>query len=1099
MTYQQLHPHRYLAICVMLFMVLFAVQAYAQMATSLTVRVSENDGYDRIVFVVKGNANYELQSNAETHTVTMALSSPATADLSGYRDNPGRYVQDMAIIAPLSEPFAVEMALFPTSRVRNFKVGNRIIIDIYKPTDPKAMVDVHKKSVAEATKENILTPSVTEEKPTEETSQAGGNEGVQPTSDTVQSGDEESDLKPETVSAQTPNENGEQKVTMAVTEGEGEQVNETVDTINGVLAVDEEVSQMAPPEGFDALPVGAHAVTFTATEPFGMAAYERYGRVWFIIDNPDLTILPQVGGPEVESFDAMQRYRFPGGQAFSMEVPEGLAIRAEGGGLYWRFIIAQTLKTPDPAAVNKRIQGGEFGNGEVTIAMEYPGFLVRLPDPIVGDALAVVTVSRATMPQSAAMRFVDIDLLPSFAGAVIRPKSDGLRIQLDDAGSVIINRESGMTLSQSLIQDDSEFLEAQQAILPKDRVFNFGGWALSTRRSFEEKSAIINRDLAVLAGSNDQKTNKTDAAAMLIRAGKFYLANAMPQESLGYLRMARQLAPELRQSPEFASVRGAAYALSSYLRQARRDFNHPGLDEVDEVQIWRAYIAARYHQYERSYELLPLDLSLLQDYPLKIRSELAFAFSDVARQAGDSDMIRNLMDMVAENPKALSSDMAQGVQYFRGVSALTKNLPAEAYALMEVVEESENPYFGARASFTRITDQLERELIGPMEGLEQMERLRYAWRGDRMEADILETLGRLYVENGMEHKGLSTLRQAASQVTDRKSRDSITQTMQDSFVALFTGEMNNDMSALESVTIYEEFQELTPSGEVGDAVMAVLVDQLIEVDLLERAVRVLRTLANTRQEGEAAEQSTLRLASILLMDKKARAALDALEGMDKRFGEAVIQQPPPPPPAPIINEEPIDPSLTPMVKRAIQRQRDAAREAELLANPPEPVPVVEMEPQDPLHLKREVLKARALSDLNRHEEALAILKNIPDAQPDVLRLKADTAWRGGDWPMAAESFAGVLGAEDVGDALSITREHQAIILNYAIALSLSGNRAGLGMIRDDYQAAMASSPLYQSFQIITRPQRGGGLADRETLMSLVAEVDLFGQFLSTDN
>lgn len=1110
-----------LALLTMLVMVMTAAISYAQMATRIEVRVSENDGYDRVVFDVVGNSNYELaevpvEGDEGGQALVFSLSTPATISLDGYRASPGRFVRDMEIISPLNEPLAVRMLLYDSSRVRNFKVANRIIVDVYAPTDSEAQMqqrrDMEQREaqapdpVAEADEEETAeaSPEDTTEDTAEETPVPPAEEETETPAETQEGAEEEQPGQLLEMDATVPGEEGqadEQSEAEGLIEGNGEEdlpITDTEDMLDG--AEDEDVSEDANEaiEALSTLPGDAHAVTFTATQPFGMAAYERYGRVWFVIDNPDLTVLPQLAGPEPGRFGRIEKYDFPGGQAFSFTVPEGLSIRAEGGGLYWRFVMAPILDMDEKAIVSKELSGGEFANGELVITMPDAAFLVRLPDPLIGDALAVVTVTRAQMPQRSAMRFVDVDLLPSFAGAAIRPKSDGLRIQIDPAGEVLINRENGMTLSEGIEAFDSEFLEGRQAVLPDDRIFNFLAWSLGDRRPFSDRAALINRELQALAAPEAMTANREASIALLMRAGKFYLANAMPQEALGYLRMARQIAPELRQSPEFASIRGAAYALSSYLRQARRDLNHPGLDAVDEVQLWRAYISARYSRYDEAYDTLPIDLTALLDYPVKIRSELAFAFAEVAQRAGDPEMMETLMDMVEENRSNLSRSMREGVQYYKGRAALTRNLPAEAYALLEAVEETENPYFGTKATYTRLTDQLDRELITSIEALEQLERLRYAWRGDRMEAEILEKLGRLYIDNGMEQKGLNTLRQAVSQVRDRNIRQSMTDIMRVAFVNMFIGEGADDLNALEAVTMYEEFQELTPPGEEGDQVMLALVDRLIEVDLLDRAVNILRSLAETRQEGDAAEQSMLRLGSILLMNRKSDQALEVLQGMDERFGIAIIQQPPPPPEVPVFEPSPIDPSITPAVRRRIVEQERAEWEAELAANPPEPAPIVELDPQNPLHLKREVLKARALSDVNQHQAALEILDIIPDAGPDILRLKADTAWRAGEWARAAEAFDKVLKGEPVGDALSITREHQAIILNWAIALSLSGDRDGLASLREEYSPEMASSPLYQSFQVITRPSRGSVLADRETLLSLMAEVDLFGQFLSDE-
>lgn len=1064
--------------------VTFAAQASNN---RLSVKVTEKDGYDRAVFYVFGYNTYEMVSVAEG-VAHLTFSTAGTADLGGYRAGTPRYIKGMDVASSLSDGLVIEIQIYPSSRIRHFQVGGRIFVDVFEPEDPTERIEVQKAqdgALSGNEEEGAAQPNTNNE--LEENSEPAAPSMPQ-------------DTKPE-VTPKVENAPNTETVPIDNAMAEAEALNveagEEQPVIDDPMEPVAETNDQKAVLDLPSLPQQAYSITFTATAPFGMASYERYGRVWFILDNPDIKVLPQIEGPDDDVLGDMVRYQFPGGQAFSLSVPQDLTIRSEGGGLYWRFVMAKDMAIDTSGEVTKQRSGGEYQNGEIRIRAEKTGQLLRFPDPVIGDALAVVTTTQSQDQQLRAMRFVDVDLIAAFAGVVVRPKSDGLRIKVED-DYVLINRQDGLTMGDTIEAQVGEFMEGRQLVLPEDRIFNFASWALGTRKPFAEKSQALNKELQVLAAPDAFISNRDASVAILVRAGKFYLSQAMPQEALGYLRMARQIAPELRQSPDFVSIRGAAYALSSYLRQARRDFNHPALDDVDEVKLWKAFIASSYKRHDQAYEMLPTDLSPLMDYPIKMRSKMAFALAQTAEHVGDPEMIRTLMQMLKANEGAMSAAMRQGAQYYESVAALSKNLPAEAYALLEVIEDSEDNFYSTKASYTRVMDQMDRGLIDLDQALQQMERLRYAWRGDKLEASILEDLGRLYIDSGQEHKGLSTLRQAVSQVRDRNSRESITETMRTAFTKLFNDEGENKLTALEAVTIYEEFQELTPTGKTGDMVMANLVDRLIEVDLLDRATRMLRQLADKRLEGDEAEQAILRLTSILLMDKKPKKALATLDGMEKRFGPAIIQRPPPEPEPIVLEFEPIDPTLTPMVRRAIEKQREAEYEAYVAANPPPPAPVYIPQPQNPLHLKREVLRAKTLSDLGQYDEALATVTDLPEGQ-DITRLRADIAWRAGEWELAASSFDDILTTEEVGDALSITTEHQAIILNRAIALALSNNTGALSVIRDEYSAEMASSPLYQSFQVITRPQRGGLLADRETLMSLMAEVDLFNQFLDGDS
>ena len=55
----------------------------------------------------------------------------------------------------------------------------------------------------------------------------------------------------------------------------------------------------------------------------------------------------------------------------------------------------------------------------------------------------------------------------------------------------------------------------------------------------------------------------------------------------------------------------------------------------------------------------------------------------------------------------------------------------------------------------------------------------------------------------------------------------------------------------------------------------------------------------------------------------------------------------------------------------------------------------------------------------------------------------------------------------------------------------------LANMRTQYQAVMDKTERGKMFEVITRPRKVASLADRETISSIVSEVDLFKDFLDT--
>ena len=77
----------------------------------------------------------------------------------------------------------------------------------------------------------------------------------------------------------------------------------------------------------------------------------------------------------------------------------------------------------------------------------------------------------------------------------------------------------------------------------------------------------------------------------------------------------------------------------------------------------------------------------------------------------------------------------------------------------------------------------------------------------------------------------------------------------------------------------------------------------------------------------------------------------------------------------------------------------------------------------------------------------------------------------------------------------LTNAEADMVLNRAVALSLDNDRIALSSLRQKYLGAMKDTYKARQFEVISRPRKDGSLADRETLLSVVSEVDMFKEFL----
>ena len=85
--------------------------------------------------------------------------------------------------------------------------------------------------------------------------------------------------------------------------------------------------------------------------------------------------------------------------------------------------------------------------------------------------------------------------------------------------------------------------------------------------------------------------------------------------------------------------------------------------------------------------------------------------------------------------------------------------------------------------------------------------------------------------------------------------------------------------------------------------------------------------------------------------------------------------------------------------------------------------------------------------------------------------------------------------ENISLTRPVTDAQRDLIMNRAIALNLAGNRVALANLRERYDDTMQQTEKARMFELVTRPRQMGLLGSRDSVESLMSEVDLFGDFL----
>lgn len=987
------------------------VSAHAHAQESINVRVGEHDTYSRIVFDWPSKTTFNALEGQDALTITFEKAAKVPATINGNNFN--------GIDVVSQDPLSVKINIPSGAKTRSFPVANRVVVDVYG--SGKASSNAAAPSKEPKPKVAAVPPKTVEKVEPKQNLSAPSQNAL----DEVQNAIKDVDGVVAKVITQgtPPSDNKEEPENKASSNDEKAQTKPVEKKMN--------LAEMAKN---DARP---NLFTLSATKSIGMAVFDNFGQLWMVTDQPEIFVKPKIAGPNADFFTPIEEKDIAGGRAYISKVMPEMFIKGQGGGLLWNVFVTPEdpeIKAPEPKRVGVKLNRAR--SGKVIWPFKDAKNVLDVKDPISGAVLKVVTVESSQSFSGAARSFVDFDVLPSPIGLAIRPKVSDLNVKITDEG-VEIYRDAGLSiLSEDKVKgiEKESFEDRMASSNAQRRLFNFDEWRMGGLNVLNENENII------LSGMKD--LSESTQIENLITLAKMQLANGRGAEALGYLNFAQRQIPELVQNPEFLSYRGVAKAFDWKTDEAFRDLSASILEDYAEIDMWRAFVLADLGDWQQAFEILPKDITAIQDYPPEVRNRLGVVLAEIFLRAGEVKKAEQLFDFMEKDELNLAHEAA--MKYLQGEAARQNGQTDETIELWKELAEGGDDLYRVKAGLALTRFLQTQDKIKPKEAIDRLERLRFAWRGDELEAQVNYWLGRTYFENEQYTKGLTIMREAASLVPGTILGERIAGDMSNMFTNFFLEEGNLEKtSPLDSVTLYEQFQELVPAGPQGNALISSLAEQMVQADLLDRAARLLSYQINHRLSGDEAARTATRLAAINLIDKNPKDALLALN-----------------------------------------------KATDILTGLPE-----EIATRDRFE-EISLLRARALSQNNQTDQALAILENLPK-NPVVNRLRADIAWTAGFWDDASYALEDVILDENISLTRPLDEEHAMLILQRAVAQNLSGDRIGLANLREKYSDAMSQTDKTRLFDVVTRARQNSGLADRDTLLSTVAEIDLFADFLNS--
>ncbi len=749
-------------------------------------------------------------------------------------------------------------------------------------------------------------------------------------------------------------------------------------------------------------------LSFAWPESVGAAVFRRGDFVWVVFDRAADFDLSSAQGRYREVITSLEAVPHDKASLIRIGVRGRTLVSTERVDGVWAIALGDSvLLRSKPLAFN-RVQL-DTARGELAVPLPGPGTIVAFEDPEVGDRLFAVALDALAHGFVTRRSLVDVAVLESAHGVAIDPVADDLTLEIRDK-ALHVMRPDGLRMSGP----DTRTADPSKEELDLGPGFmDFTRWARGGVPRFSNNLHDLQRKVEGAETEAERSRGRLELA-------RFYAANGFMPEALGLMDMMAADDVGVSRDGGFRALRGVTRLAIGHPRDALEDLDHHSLRFDPAAALWRAVAHSAQEDWARARRDFATGQGVLSAHSPE--QQARFLLAEAKASLGVNDLGGALRAIERIDWDGAEPDLRAEIALIAGAVHEAMGAPDQARTFY--AEAGKAGRLPAQVQATFRTLMLERRLdrVSIPDAIEALERLRYQWRGDRLELEVLHQLGKLHVEAGDIREGLVVMRLAVQSFPGTDEGRTVADTMSEIFTDLYLEGGADTMTPVQALALFYDFPELVPVGMRGDQMIRRLADRLVAVDLLEQAGELLDHQVKFRLRGVARSQVATRLAMIHLMDRQPAKALQIIH---------------------------------------------STRQTRL---------------PERLNRQRHLLEARALSDLKRHDHALEVIEGYNTVEAQALR--ADILWQAEDWPRAAgvlETLATDLtrdGDLEEGDRLQIMRA--------AIAFALSEDMPGLARLRQRFTRFMAGTPDEQAFEIVTQQIESQGVAFRELVGRIAA-------------
>lgn len=597
----------------------------------------------------------------------------------------------------------------------------------------------------------------------------------------------------------------------------------------------------------------------------------------------------------------------------------------------WR-VVFHTIKENATRTIAITREQVADGTSRINASVPDAAAIGSIIDPVVGDTLLLGLAMGPPSPLPAPRAFLEAILPETFHGLVVAPKTEDFELRRGIDGFVLV-RPMGMALS------DTQNIPIAGALTgDTPGVVDLKSWQLGPKANFTRNLDQMRRaavqEMADGAGGVQKRMD----------LARFLVAWDLGAEATGVLTQLKSDVTTLDRAAEFIALEGIAKVMQGRGKEGLEILSQPEIVDDPASQLWAGLAAQQSGNSEEALVRFGRGASAIGKFGPGQRAVFLLANARALLETGNADSALLLagraqteaMDMPTRQRAGLAVATAQG-----RIGKID-----DALANLTILAGGADPEVSSRARYEKAILAFENDKATLPETIRALDALRYAWRGDDLEINLLRRLGELYIKGGDIRSGLTTMTSATSLRTDLPAARLLRDELFKQFKYLFLEGGADGMPPVQALALFYDFKDLAPIGPEGDRMVRGLADRLVALDLLPQATQLLQHQVDKRLEGFAKAQVATDLAAIYLMDRRAEDALKAI------WNSRVTQLP------------------------------------------------------EALNAQRRMIEAAALAELGRTEHGLEIIEF--DTSQDAARLRAELHLRAGDWTLAATSARATL-------------------------------------------------------------------------------------------